>query len=280
MKNKSFTYIKENNTFICENNTFKIEFSKPIVKSSKEGNSINPNVKIQQIDAGDEIESCTYSMKISQSINGNKWRTINQIDINGFGIFYLKNLIHEMLNKKKSNCQKSIEYWTDCYSYIKNTEECYSNDFYEIRKIWDSYGNISFELYIGISSDSNFNYSSGIKLKNLSYEDLLVWRKCIYDFIHYAITIENQRTRTVNKSCCKQYKIEEGKIFYDDNLKQDVFIESEEVSVKEIIFSNKDTFSVKLHKDVTIEKITSKYILLSDKTKIRAGKIVEIKREQ
>lgn len=275
---KNFRYIKKNKTFICENNIFKIEFSKPIVNGFSKFSSIN----LSTTNYFDEIETCNYTVKIFRSLNEQKWRMLNEINVNGFGIFHFQKLLKKILSQKKIACQKSIdESGNAFYSYVLNNKECDTNDFYEIRKIWKMDEGILFDVFIGEFIDNDvFN---GIYFHNLNYQDILIWKKCVDDFIDYAISIQNQKIRSFNKLYSKCFHLKNGRIYYfniNQNKLENIFLENEEtLTITEIHFSNKDTFFTTKHEDVIIEKINPKQIMLSDGGKIKTGRILDIKRE-
>lgn len=271
MKN-NFRYIKKNGNFICQNDKYKIEFSKPILVGKNKFSSIKT---IQ------DIETCSYILRIFKSLKNEKWKLINNKQINGFGIFDLKELIYTMIHKKKIGCQKVQIEENTSYLYVLNNIESVSDDFYEISKFWNSNGEILFSFYIGIYTD-DFD-TDGIYLRNLNYEDLLIWKKCINDFISYAIMIQNQKIRTYNKFHTKCYQFKEGRIYYLDinnpNKIKDIYVENEDTfDILEIEFTDKETFSEKFYNEVIIEKITNKYLLLDNGIKIKSGRIQSIKR--
>ncbi len=270
---KNFRYIKKNGNFILENDRFKIEYSKPLLKGKEEFSSIKKT---------EDIDTSTYILKIFKSLNNRKWKLLNSKQVNGLGIFELQTLIHEMIHKKKIACQKSIdENGNSSFSYLLNNSDSASDDFYEMKKFWNVDGEISFSLYVGILvNESN---SDGIYFNNLNYEDVLILKKCINEFVSYAIMIQNQKVRTYNKFHSKCYHLKDGRIYYFDieNSKRmkNIYVEKEDVfDVTEINFIDKETFNTKFYPNVTIDKITKKDILLSNGVKIKSGRIQDIKR--
>lgn len=269
---KNFRYIKKNGIFICENNRFKIELSKPLLKG-KDFSSIK---KLE------DIETCSYVLKIFKSLDNKKWKLLNSKEIYGFGIFDLQNIIYETLHRKKIGCQKEIDENGDfSYCYVQNNSDSVYDDFYEITKYWTSEENIIFSIYIGILVDEN--NSEGIYLKNLVYEDILIWKKWINDFIDYAIMIQNQKVRTYNKFHCKCYKLQEGRIYMyninDLSQIENIYIPKEDIlDITEVDFTDKETFITKYHSNVTIDEVTKKNIILDNGEKIRFGRIQNIEK--
>lgn len=269
--NKNFRYIKKNGNFICRNDKFKIEYSKPVLK----GNDFS-SVKTLE-----DIESCSYILKIFKSMDNGKWRLLNSKEIHGEGIFDFQKSIYDMLHLKKIGCQKEIDSNGKInYCYKRNNNASYYDDVYEITKYWTD-NEIFFSMYIGFLIDEC--NSDGIYLINLSYDDILIWKKCIDDFIDYAKMVYNQKIRTYNKFHSKCYKLHDGRIYYFDinnpSRMKNIYTAKEDIfDITEVDFVDKETFVTKYHKDVTIEEVTNKNIILSNGLKIKSGRIQNLER--
>ncbi len=116
-------------------------------------------------------------------------------------------------------------------NHIMSTQGLACDDFYEIIKHYDN--NYSFYCGVSYNIQSDLN-SEGIRVSNITIDDLKELKKCVNSFIEYSIDSHNEEVKKYNNN----FEIIGNKLYEYDNLEKtkiySILTEGERVSIIEV----------------------------------------------
>ncbi len=211
-----FKFKRTGNLFSWESDNRKIEFSEPAIETSSQKPEIS-SVK----------EIMYYYYKVRIYTKNRKWKKINEVSVYDFpSIDALKNMITFMLKDLdiiKDGQKIEMIDGDYLYRYTLDSLGFIGEDYYEITKEYNP--NIKknyYSVFIGCPFDFQGDVEfSGIKLTNITEEDIIELLNCVENFIQFSIDEYNEGMKKYIKNSLDSIKITQNKIYHYDCKEKD-----------------------------------------------------------
>ncbi len=279
-----YRFARKKNIFSWESDWIRLIFSEPRVYAHRSGYS--------KCRGQEDIVSTCYTLQVLEKRGSRgKERWMKAVDVTTFDFPALETLL--VILEYFLKAEKPDKQWSrfsagdrkKLYSLTCNTGGFYNEDFFEVTK------NIRFrpkrewyELYVGQAS--GIRSTRGMRIEDLSKNDIEQLKICIEEFLKYAIECYNTENRQTIDVCCAARCVVEGKLYtYAKNetytavnyaTLNHIFIPGDYVSRGELMhFEEEDYYSETFGESAIIE-LTETELVLEDGSRLPLDRIVSM----